>query len=171
MNEHYPTMVRVYIGLGSNLNAPVTQIEMALTALKNIHNTLFISASSFYQTAPFGFKNQPHFINAAAGFDTQLSAQELLHELHIIEQNQGRRRTQEKNGPRTLDLDILIYGNNTMHDENLTIPHPRMSERAFVLFPLLEIAPDLQLPDGRSISELIKKCSAQDVIKFSRNSC
>jgi 2-amino-4-hydroxy-6-hydroxymethyldihydropteridine diphosphokinase len=133
----------VYIGLGSNLNDPAQQLHQAITALKEIPHTEFIIASSFYQTKPVGFSEQPDFINAVAKLTTSLSPQILLTHLQQIEKNQGRIRTQQRNGPRTLDLDILLFGDITLNEESLTLPHPRMFEREFVLIPLREIYPGI----------------------------
>lgn len=138
-----------YISLGSNLNQPIEQLKTAILSLQQILHTRFISVSRFYQTIPIGLKNQPDFINAVACLETTLTPKALLSNLQAIENNQGRIRKQ-KNGPRTLDLDILLYGKNVISEEGLTIPHPRLQERAFVLIPLLEIAPALLLPNGQS---------------------
>jgi 2-amino-4-hydroxy-6-hydroxymethyldihydropteridine diphosphokinase len=147
-----------YIALGSNLNHPISQLQTAIVALKQIAHSRIISVSRFYQTAAVGFIDQPDFINAVACLETTLSAQALLLALQKIENAQGRIR-QQKNGPRTLDLDILLYGNETITEPKLTIPHPRMYERAFVLIPLLEIAPNLVLPNGINYAEIIAKQS------------
>jgi 2-amino-4-hydroxy-6-hydroxymethyldihydropteridine diphosphokinase len=147
-------MVIAYIGLGSNLKQPYEQIMTALAALQHIPNTHLIRSSSLLETAPVGFTNQPNFINAVAKLQTALSARELLIQLQLIEIKQGRVRDGQKNGPRTLDLDLLLYGRETINDEDLTIPHPRMLQRAFVVTPLLEIAPDLQMPNGKYLCEI-----------------
>jgi len=147
-------MVITYIGLGSNLEQPYEQIMSALTALQHIPNTRVLCSSSLLETTPVGFANQPNFINAVAKLETELSAQELLTQLQLIEIKQGRIRDGQKNGPRTLDLDLLLYGREIINDEDLTIPHPRMLQRAFVITPLLEIAPDLQMPNGKYLREI-----------------
>ena len=145
--------VIVYIGLGSNLNHPTQQLDIAVLALKQLLNTQLLAVSHFYETTPVSTLEQPNFINAVACLKTQLSPQALLYALQNIEREQGRIQTQEKNGPRTLDLDILLYRDQIIHEADLTIPHPRFLERAFVLTPLLEIAPNLILPDGRFIKD------------------
>lgn len=134
-------MAKVYLGLGSNLNDPLSQIKQALEALKKLPDTVLECCSSFYQTKPVGFSEQPDFWNAVVKLDTTLDPYRLLDELHAIEKAQGRIRTAQKNGPRTLDLDILLYDTLTLKDEALMIPHPRMMDREFVLQPLREIAP------------------------------
>jgi 2-amino-4-hydroxy-6-hydroxymethyldihydropteridine diphosphokinase len=149
-------MTSTYIALGSNLDQPLQQLKTAILGLQALPDTSLITVSRFYQTTPVGFLNQPDFINAVAYLETTLSPQNLLAALQKIENNQGRIR-KEKNGPRTLDLDILLYGDQTIAEANLVIPHPRMQERAFVLVPLLEIAPHLILPDGKSVQACLIK--------------
>jgi 2-amino-4-hydroxy-6-hydroxymethyldihydropteridine diphosphokinase len=144
-----------YIGLGSNLNHPTQQLETAVLALKQLSNTQLLAVSRFYETAPVGMQEQPYFMNAVACLKTRLSPRSLLLALQNIEKQQGRIRTQEKNGPRTLDLDILLYSHQIINETDLTIPHPRFLERTFVLTPLLEISPNLILPDGRLIKEAL----------------
>jgi 2-amino-4-hydroxy-6-hydroxymethyldihydropteridine diphosphokinase len=120
-----------YVGLGSNLEDPVRQVETALEELD--------------RTAPVGYAEQPDFINAVARLETGLPADRLLEELQALEHRHGRTRS-FRNAPRTLDLDLLLYGDLVLRTERLTVPHPRMKERAFVLEPLREIAPDLEIP-------------------------
>ncbi|MCD6055301.1 MAG: folK [Gammaproteobacteria bacterium] len=147
---------RAYIGLGSNLNNPQHQLEQAISHLKALPESSFIKVSSFYQTKPVGFLDQPDFINAVAAIDTTLDPFDLLKELQQIENKQGRMRTQ-RFGPRTLDLDILLYGNQSIHTDKLIIPHPELLLRQFVIRPLLEIAPAIKLPDGRCVAHLCIK--------------
>ncbi len=134
-----------YVGLGSNLEQPILQIKRALQELDEIPETELIRVSSFYQTAPVGLLDQPLFINAVAEIATTLAPQALLAHLMAIEAAHARARLL-KNGPRTLDLDILIFNEWRINEVNLITPHPRMHERAFVLIPLLEIAPDIYIP-------------------------
>lgn len=134
-----------YIGLGSNLNNPTEQLETAVIALQQLPLSDNFVCSSFYSTKPWGFVEQPDFVNAVVKFNTQLSPLMLLEHLHRIENQQGRVRSTEKNGPRTLDLDILLYGDLIINQPSLVIPHPRMMERDFVLHPLAEISPNLVL--------------------------
>lgn len=135
----------VYVGLGSNLEQPILQIKRALQELDEILEAELICVSSFYQTAPVGILDQPSFINVVAEMTTTLAPQALLAHFMGIEAAHARARL-KKNGPRTLDLDILIFNEWRINDVSLVIPHPRMHERAFVLIPLLEIAPDVYIP-------------------------
>jgi len=134
---------RVFVGLGSNLDNPRQQLALAILALKQSPNLEVVRCSSFYETAPVGGPPQPDFINAVVELKTSLSPEALLDLLQMIEQQQGRVRT-VKNGPRTLDLDLLLFGQVVMQTERLTLPHPRYHEREFVLKPLQEIAPDMK---------------------------
>jgi 2-amino-4-hydroxy-6-hydroxymethyldihydropteridine diphosphokinase len=131
-----------YVGIGSNLEDPESQVRRAFDELANIRDTRLKGKSSLYRSAPVGHADQPDFINAVAALETGLSADELFGELEGIEQQHGRQRS-FANAPRTLDLDLLLFGNTTIRTEKLLVPHPRMHERAFVLHPLLEIAPQL----------------------------
>jgi len=151
-----------FIALGSNLEAPVTQIHKAFVELGKLPKTKLTARSSLYRSAPVGNINQPQFINAVAKLETKLAPSELLTALLEIEQRHGRRR-QFPNAPRTLDLDLLLYGDLIHHEYGLTIPHPRMHQRAFVLLPLHEIAPDAVVPGIGSVAELVAACSGQDV--------
>jgi len=151
-------MERVYIGLGSNLATPLEQLRSALTALTALPQTQLIAQSSFYASDPLGPADQPRYVNAVAALDTELSPLALLDALQTIELEQGRTRKAERWGPRTLDLDILLFGERQLDEPRLTVPHYHMHARAFVLYPLAEIAPDLQLPDGRALTELLDAC-------------
>ncbi len=145
-----------YIAVGSNLSDPVTQANHAINALKQLPKSRFIAASSLYSSTPMGPQNQPDYINAVVAVETDLLPLELLDCTQAIEQEQGRVRKDERWGPRTLDLDIILYGDEVMDSERLTIPHYGMRVREFVLYPLAEIAPSLQLPDGTKLEELLK---------------
>lgn len=147
-----------YIAIGSNQAQPIEQAKQAIAALNNIKQTTLITCSALYSSAPMGPQDQPDYINAVAKIETALSALELLDALQDIEQNQGRERKAERWGPRTLDLDIILYADETIENERLTIPHYGMKEREFVLYPLFEIAPILQMPNGTSLIELLKNC-------------
>ncbi len=151
-------MERVYIGLGSNLATPLAQLRSALAALAALPKTDLIAQSSFYSSDPLGPADQPRYVNAVAALDTELSPLALLDALQTIELEQGRTRKAERWGPRTLDLDILLFGERQLDEPRLTVPHYHMHARAFVLYPLAEIAPDLQLPDGRALTELLDTC-------------
>jgi 2-amino-4-hydroxy-6-hydroxymethyldihydropteridine diphosphokinase len=131
-----------YVGIGSNLNDPRAQVLQAFTELEGLPHTRVVKRSSLYRTAPMGHAAQPNFINAAAQLETGLPAERLLAELQEVEARHGRERS-FPNAPRTLDLDLLLFGNAEIRSKALTVPHPRMHERAFVLKPLLEIAPHL----------------------------
>lgn len=144
-------MIPAYIGLGSNLNNPSLQIQTAINALKTLANSVFVKVSSLYQTKPVGFLDQPDFINAVALIHTSLCAQELLAELLSLENTFGRIRGKDRNRPRILDLDILLYSDCVVNDINLIVPHPRLEERDFVLTPLCEISPELRLPNGKRV--------------------
>lgn len=144
---------RAYIGLGANLASPARQIWQALHRLAALPDSHLAGVSALYQSSPMGPQDQPDYINAVAALDTTLSPEVLLDALQAIEQCQGRLR-QRRWGERTLDLDLLLYGNEQWHSPRLTIPHPGLSERDFVLVPLASLAPDLQLPDGRALASL-----------------
>jgi 2-amino-4-hydroxy-6-hydroxymethyldihydropteridine diphosphokinase len=147
-----------YIALGSNLDNPKMQIQDAFAELDEIENTHLLQTSSLYASAPWGYADQPDFVNAVAAVETELPPRRLLEELLKIETWHGRARS-FANAPRTLDLDIALYGDEIVDEESLKIPHPRMHERAFVLVPLAEIAPDLVIPRQGVISKLLERCS------------
>ena len=136
-------MTVAYVGIGSNLQDPVRQVQDALSELDRMPQTRVVKRSSLYRTAAVGYAAQPDFINAVAQLETGLPAERLLAEAQDIEARHGRKRS-FPNAPRTLDLDVLLFGKVEMRTPQLEIPHPRMHERAFVLKPLLEIAPDLR---------------------------
>ncbi|MBD1555555.1 2-amino-4-hydroxy-6-hydroxymethyldihydropteridine diphosphokinase [Vibrio sp. S9_S30] len=150
-------MITVYIAVGSNLSDPVTQAKQGIEALKNIPNSELVSTSSLYSSTPMGPKNQPDYINAVVEINTSLTPIELLDCTQKIELEQGRVRKDERWGPRTLDLDIILFGNEVIDSERLTIPHYGMKVREFVLYPLAEIAPSLTLPDGTQLQTLLKQ--------------
>lgn len=150
-------MIRVYIALGSNLAQPLQQVKTALEALEHIPRSQLILCSSFYRTKPLGPQNQPDFLNAVVALDTFLSAEQLLDETQAIERNQGRVRKDQRWGPRTLDLDIMLYGDRVIATDRLTVPHYGLKEREFMLYPLAEIAPDLVFPDGETLAACLKR--------------
>ncbi|MBE7420883.1 MAG: 2-amino-4-hydroxy-6-hydroxymethyldihydropteridine diphosphokinase [Zoogloeaceae bacterium] len=139
------TPIHAFIGLGSNLDDPAAQLQRAFGELSCTEGVVVLARSSLYRSAPVGFAAQPDFVNAAALVATTLPPRRLLAVLHAIEAAHGRRRA-FRNGPRTLDLDLLLYGGETMDEGGLVLPHPAAHERAFVLEPLLEIAPDCVIP-------------------------
>ena len=155
-------MTRAYVALGANLGDPLATVRAAIEALRSLPRSQLIAASSLYRTAPVGLHNQPDFINAAAALETQLDPQQLLAELFAIEARFGRRRS-IPNAPRTLDLDLLLHGDSVSDDPQLTLPHPRMHLRAFVLAPLAEIAPRLSLPGHGDIHVLLRGCAEQQI--------
>ena len=138
-------MTEAYVGLGANVGDPRRQLEQAFAELDRLPHTRLVHRSSLYRSRPVGYANQPDFLNAVARLETGLPAERLLAELQEIETRHGRERT-FPNAPRTLDLDLLLFGKSELNSEGLTLPHPRMHERAFVLVPLLEIAPDAEIP-------------------------
>jgi len=147
-------MVMVYIGLGSNLQDPLLQVKKAIQQLKCLPLANFIAASKLYHTQPVGPIEQPDYVNAVVQLETDLAPAELLLACDTIETQQGRRRLQ-KWGPRVIDLDILLYGEQVINSAELVIPHPEMKKRRFVLEPLSEIAPDFVLPSGETVNELL----------------
>lgn len=151
-------MTHCYIGLGSNLADPAAQLRSALARMEEIPQTQVQGCSSFYASAPIGPGEQPDYVNAVACLETQLTAEMLLDALQAIESLHGRERTLRW-GARTLDLDILLYGDETLNTVRLSVPHPRMAERNFVLEPLLELAPDLCMPDGTPLQSLLARCT------------
>jgi 2-amino-4-hydroxy-6-hydroxymethyldihydropteridine diphosphokinase len=150
--------VIAYIGLGSNLAEPVAQIKTARTAIASIKNVQELAFSGLYHSQPMGPQDQPDYVNAVMCISTDLSPLDLLHSLHNIENDQGRVRKGERWGARTLDLDILIYGDLEIDLPDLTVPHSGLDERSFVLYPLFEIAPQIFVPGKGPIADLIAKC-------------
>jgi len=143
------------VGLGSNLGEREATLWKALEGLGATEGIEVLAVSSFRETDPVGVIDQPRFVNAAAALETSLSPRELLERLLDVERSLGRdRAVEERWGPRTLDLDLLLYGGESIDEPGLEVPHPRLTERAFVLEPLLELDPDLRLPDGRPLRDL-----------------
>lgn len=148
-------MITAYIAIGSNQGNPVEQVRLAVKSLEQLPESELICVSSLYSSTPMGPQNQPDYINAVAAINTDLTPAELLNQTQAIELEQGRVRKEERWGPRTLDLDIILFGHEVIESERLTIPHYGMKEREFVLYPLAEIAPDLILPDGSQLKQLL----------------
>jgi len=157
-------MKTAYIGLGSNLDNPMTQIHEAVDRMRDIPGVTIKKVSSLYRSKPLDSKNQPDFINAVAEIETNLSAVELLHFLQRIETAQKRIRSGKRWGPRTIDLDILLFGDDVIKTSDLQIPHPGLSQREFVVYPLAEVAPNLDLPSGETIADLKAKCPIRELI-------
>lgn len=146
-----------YVGLGSNLADPLQQLASAIASLAALPETTLVAQSPFYASRPMGPQDQPDFINGAVQLRTALSPLALLDELQRIEQEQGRLRLQHW-GPRTLDLDLLLYGCDVIDNERLTVPHRELSNRDFVLQPLLDLDPSLHTPEGISLISLRQRC-------------
>jgi 2-amino-4-hydroxy-6-hydroxymethyldihydropteridine diphosphokinase len=140
-----PAPVRAYVGLGANLGDPLVQLRMAVAAISRLPSTAVAGTSSVYRSAPVGYLDQPDFYNAVVGVDTRLSPQALLDALLAIEHEGGRTR-EFRNSPRLIDLDLLLYGDRVVDQPRLTVPHPRLAGRAFVLLPLVELAPSGAVP-------------------------
>ena len=155
-------MTLAFIALGSNLAEPLTQVNNALAALARIPGSRVVATSSFYRTQPLGPQDQPDYLNAAVALETTLSAEALLDNTQRIELEQGRVRKAERWGPRTLDLDIMLFGDATINTERLIVPHYDMKNRGFMLLPLSEIAPALRFPDGERLADVLERldCSA-----------
>ncbi|MEO7405222.1 MAG: 2-amino-4-hydroxy-6-hydroxymethyldihydropteridine diphosphokinase [Burkholderiales bacterium] len=160
---------RAYIALGANLGATPeanrATLRGAIAALVELPTTNLIAQSSFYRTAPLGYNDQPDFVNAVISIDTAIAPQALLLALHGIEERFGRVRSFQ-NAPRTLDLDLLCYGARFIATATLTVPHPRLHERAFVLAPLVEIAPDLDIPGHGRVDQLLARLPDQRIVRL-----
>lgn len=145
-----------YVGLGSNLGEREATLREALARLGEVEGIEVVAVSSFRETDPVGIVDQPRFVNAAAALETTLGPRELLESLLEVECGLGRDRSREERwGPRIIDLDLLLYADETVAEAGLQVPHPRLAERAFVLQPLLELDPGLRLPDGRALRDLL----------------
>ena len=154
-----------YIGLGSNLDTPVQQLQTALTFLAQHPEIQQLEVSALYRSKPVGPQDQPDFVNAVARFATMLSAEETLDLLQAIEQD--HRRVRERHwGPRTLDLDILLFNDDIIASERLTVPHAFMLERGFVIRPLLDIAPELLLSNGKTVAEHLQQLDTSDLVSI-----
>ena len=156
---------QAYIGLGSNLEQPADQLARAITALAALPATTLVAQSPFYASRPVGPQDQPDFVNGAVLLSTELDAHSLLDHLQAIEQAHGRERLRHW-GPRTLDLDLLVFGNQSIQDARLTVPHAELANRDFVLQPLLDLTPDLLLPDGRTVRDLRLQCPDNNLRKL-----
>jgi len=154
-----------YIGLGSNLDNPEQQLRTAVAELDTLTGTRLAAVSSWYRSAPLGPAGQPDYINAVARIVTSLPPLALLRELQAVENRHGRVRTRRW-GPRTLDLDILLYGDCQLSTPELCIPHPQLALRNFVIYPLAELAPDLTLPDGTALARLLAKVTPEGIVRL-----
>jgi len=158
--------VRAYIGIGSNLNDPLARVQAAFGELERLPDTRLAARSSLYGSKPMGPADQPDYVNAVAGVDTRLPATDLLQALVQIEDRQGRVRGPEQWGPRTLDLDLLLYGEQCIATPVLTVPHPGMHDRDFVLVPLAEIAGDIELPGLGHVGALTERCGKHGLVRL-----
>lgn len=147
--------MRAYVGLGSNLGDREATLRRAVELLAAEPGVEVLAVSTFRETEPWGYADQPRFLNGAVALETSLPPELLLERLLAIEHELGRRRGGERYGPRTVDLDLLLYGDETIDRPELTVPHPRLAERAFALAPLVELDPELRLPDGRLLRDLL----------------
>jgi len=163
-------MSRVIVALGGNLDRPAARLLKVMSELDDLPRTQLLRVSSLYCTAPVGYADQPDFINATAMIETDLPPQALMAELLAMETRHGRLRSMQ-NGPRTLDLDMLLYENLVLDDSFVTLPHPRMHERAFVLAPLLEIVPDCEIPHLGLASSLLAACADRDDVMRLESEC
>lgn len=159
-----------YIGLGSNLDDPHTQVTQAFSELAEIPATRLLKRSAIYRSRAIGPSDQPDYINAVALLQTELAPLGLLDALQAIEQAHNRIRI-EHWGPRTLDLDILLLDNLVVANDRLKVPHPFLAQRSFVLYPLADIEPELKLPDGTPLSALIAKCPRDGIERFELEVC
>ena len=155
-----------YIAIGSNLASPLEQVKAALDAIGEIPQSRVVTVSSFYRTPPLGPQDQPDYLNAAVALETTLEAEALLDHTQRIELQQGRVRKAERWGPRTLDLDIMLFGDQVIQTPRLTVPHYDMKNRGFMLWPLFEIAPELVFPDGLSLVEALQAKGFNELDKW-----
>ncbi len=155
--------VRAYIGLGSNLDRPRRQVETAVSQIDTLPDTRVTARSRWYRSAPLGPPGQPDYINGVVAIDTELTPETLLEALQAIENRHGRDRG-VRWGARTLDLDILVYGDRVIDDPALRVPHPELANRNFVLYPLADVAPDLLLPDGTALATLLANVGGNGIV-------
>ncbi len=155
-----------YVGVGSNLDEPARQVERAFAALAKLPSTRLVLRSPSYRTPPFGEVVQPPFVNAAAGLLTRLAPEEFLDALRAVEHELGRSPPRERWGPRVIDLDLLVFGRETRATESLKLPHPGIAERDFVLYPLADIAPDLEVPGLGRVASLKERVANRGVGKL-----
>jgi len=156
------SVVRAAIALGSNLRDPEAQVLTGFDEIARLPSTQLLARSPLYRTAPVGFKDQPAFVNAVALVETSLEPGALLDCLLAIERRHGRERD-VPNGPRTLDLDIVLYGDLAHHEHGLTVPHPRAHERAFVLAPLVDVWPDARIPGRGAAAQWLERARDQAI--------
>ena len=158
-------MIRCYIGIGGNLNNPKATVINAIEQLKQLPQSRWVGVSSLYQSKPMGPADQPDYINAVAAIDTELEPLELLTATQQIEQQHGRERKDQRWGARTLDLDILLFGEQIIAHDRLVVPHYGLQQREFVLYPLQELQADLVLPDGLTLQQVIANIPYNGMVK------
>lgn len=154
-------MTLAYIAIGSNLASPLEQVNAAVQAISEIPQSRLVKVSAFYRTPPLGPQDQPDYLNAAVVLETSLNAETLLDNTQRIELQQGRQRKAERWGPRTLDLDIMLFGDEVINTDRLTVPHYDMKNRGFMLWPLWEVAPELTFPNGESLQAVLQQLNAE----------
>lgn len=157
--------MRAYIGLGANLGEAANTLQVALQAIGLLPESRLLAASPLYRSAPVGYLDQPDFVNAVACIETTRPALQLLTDLQALEEQSGRQRT-FRNAPRTLDLDLLLYGDCVLNEPDLELPHPRMHQRGFVLVPLLDIAPDIIIPGVGPANRCASQLDLTDLVKL-----
>jgi len=161
-----PRWLPAYVGVGSNLDGPEAQVRRALQALGRLPGTLLVVSSPMYRTQPFGEVLQPAFVNAVAGLLIQSSPDDFLGALRALERELGREAPRERWGPRLIDLDLLVVGRETRATATLTLPHPGIAERDFVLYPLADIAPDLDVPGAGRVAELRSRVANRGITRL-----
>ena len=159
-----PPAVTAYLGLGSNLDDPAAQVGQALAALARLPDSRLVAVSSLYRNPPMGPQDQPDYVNAVAALETRLAPRALLDAMQAIEREQGRDRRGQRWGPRTIDLDLLVYGEQVIAEHHLHVPHPGIAERAFVLVPLAEIAPEVVIPGLPPLATLLARVDRASVV-------
>jgi len=159
-------VTHVYIAIGSNLASPLEQVNAALAALAEIPDSQIVAVSPFYRTPPLGPQDQPDYLNAAVALDTDLAPETLLDHTQRIELQQGRERKAHRWGPRTLDLDIMLFGDRQIATPRLTVPHYDMKNRAFMLLPLVHIAPDVCFPDGVKVADILANLDPSGIFRW-----
>lgn len=159
--------IPAFVALGSNLGDPVRQVRDAMDALARMEGSRLIARSPLFRSAPMGPRDQPWYVNAVTGLLTRREPLGLLDDLQALERESGRTRDGERWGPRILDLDLLLFGQQIIHERRLVIPHPGLTERNFVVYPLAHIAPDLRLPDGRRIADIAERIGREGLEEIS----
>jgi len=159
--------MKAWLGLGSNLDGPVAQLQLAFKHLADTDTIEVLQTSSLYQTPPWGDEEQGDFVNAVVQIETSLAPLALLHTLQSIENEMGRQRNDRRWGPRVIDIDLLLYGNSVVKTSELEVPHPRMHERAFVLLPIAELEPDLEIPGHGTSSDLLSPLDCSEIYQLS----